>query len=184
MDIAYAAEADRRERNGIRSQNYLYGRPWEPIDHPEGFRAYVLLGKYRPKAMLQWETSGTGRKTYFSATAHRILVVVRAELAAGRALHTVTIGRLANASQGYVTKVLQRLHMWRFIVVSEVIRGRYGRILARWQERISQSFLHTRSGLVIGRNDYLRWADHRIETDIYVAGMAEGELYVPRPMRA
>jgi hypothetical protein len=169
-DAIYVAAADlidSQARHGNRVQDYAFGLPYDPIRNPEGFRAYTTLKRYKAKHHLTWETSPFGRRTYFSEKAHAILVAVRRELALGHDLHTCQIARMTGASQGYVTKVLQHLHQWRFIVVAKVIRGRWGRIVAALAERRRQSFLPSKRDVPLWRNDYVAsLTEERYQRDI------------------
>lgn len=130
---------------GVQTQSLPGGPAWDAITNPNGFRAYVTLGRYAQPPVTHYATSpGTGRLHWFVGKQYRILRFVQAELEAGRDLHSTTVANASGCSQGYATKMLQRLFLWRFIVVTEVVLGRWGRIVAHIGTRLRQSFLHTR----------------------------------------
>lgn len=170
-DIAfYAKQADAMSRHGLRTQDYSAGKE---------NRAYVTLKRY--KTRLFWATNVAGRPCYMGQKAYEIYIATGKELRAGRELHTSTLANLTGASQGYVTKVLQFLHRFQFIVVTAVKRGRYGGILAHLATAIRQSFLPSRRvslyGGMINRGHYAQ------DYETYVASLADGDLYVPTGIR-
>jgi hypothetical protein len=151
-EILVMADArERHDKHGSRTQSYAFGLPFDPVTNPDGFRAYVTLGRYRRTApIIETRHNVYGRLCWFTQAQMRVFRATMAELEAGRELHSSIIANLAGVSQGYATKVLQKLCWLRFIDVSAVIRGRYGRIVASITKRVRQSFLHTRVSSIYG----------------------------------
>lgn len=147
-DIVYIREADkqaRQDRHGNRIQTYAAGTL---------ARCYVTIKRYTPKAKIYHEFNANGRDVWMGEKAHAIYLEAISELKAGHDLHTGQIANVTGASQGYVTKVLQFLMRFCFIVITAVIRGRYGRLVGRLATAANKSFLHTRRSVSIWRNDF------------------------------
>jgi hypothetical protein len=137
----YAQAADRLERQDRHGKRIgaQFGAEYDPRDNPDGFRAYVLAGKFR-RRYRHWEQNVFGHWHWFADKQFDIMAAILAEIDAGHVLSTARIATMTHSSRGYVSKTIARLARWRFIDLVMVVRGRIGGITARLTKRLRQMF--------------------------------------------
>jgi hypothetical protein len=137
----YAQDADRLERQDRHGKRIgaQFGPEYDPRDNPDGFRAYVLAGKFR-RRYRHWEQNVFGHWHWFADKQFDIFAAILAEVEAGHVLSTARIAEMTHSSRGYVSKTIARLARWRYIDLVQVVRGRIGGITARLTKRLRQMF--------------------------------------------
>jgi hypothetical protein len=129
---------ERQERHGLRV-GAGFGPEYDPRDNPDGFRAYVLAGKFR-RRYRHWEQNVFGHWHWFADKQFDIMAAILAEIDAGHVLSTARLAAMTHSSRGYVSKTIARLARWRFIDLVQIVRGRIGGITARLTKRLRQMF--------------------------------------------